>query len=514
MALSPENSRHLLVWGASKAAVAIVSKGLDSFERVIELKMQSEPAECDSDSEYLLTCDWVSHSELMVVVVCGTVVHIFDLKREKNNSCDATTHYALAYEDVLIRSAALLDRLPRVGSGADYDDPIIETKLALLLDTGRLYFIDLIVDEDGNLEDQGENYIEIGAGVSFPTAGIRRYQGAEPAAKGSTSTTLGEGAHLSYLRQSNLLLYQCMSSCVIAFILDDDGTISSNFEMLPNMIPAADLGGSYAVVGPYHHFEELGIVERDGESFYRFTCVGKSTRTSSQPILVLVEFNKNNVFVRELDWPTVTGLGIMSSYSYVGSCAHSCPHLVGGRSASDGYIDDQTKTKERACLTLLTSSGSILTFGEDYSTTSTSSLIRSQWGNSIQRSPDIHIFESLINVSEIDELVLGGDCIGKDQKTAKRKLSLNSTEYLVCPSREGCTLTAGLQPKVGQTENKDLAIVAIRVLVGTMPDLIPSEVAIVGSGRSIKLKRNVKRWYDFPLTDEEILLAARNGFGK
>ena len=113
-------------------------------------------------------------------------------------------------------------------------------------------------------------------------------------------------------------------------------------------------------------------------------------------------------------------------------------------------------------MTLLTSSGSILTFGEDYTTTSSaSSLVRSQWGNSIQHCPDIHIFERLINVSEIDELVLGGDCIGKDPKAAKRKLSLNSTEYLDCPSREGSTLTAGLRAKVGQTENKDLAIVAV-----------------------------------------------------
>eukprot|EP00957_Ditylum_brightwellii_P104544 7965562-Ditylum_brightwellii.AAC.1 len=58
----------------------------------------------------------------------------------------------------------------------------------------------------------------------------------------------------------------------------------------------------------------------------------------------------------------------MSSYSYVGSCAYSCPLLVGGRGAPDGYIGDATKIKERACLTLLTSSGSILTFGEDYAT--------------------------------------------------------------------------------------------------------------------------------------------------
>ena len=513
MALSSGNSRHLLIWGASKAAVAIISKGLDSFERVIELKMPSESSECENESEYLVKCDWVSHSELMVVVVCGTVIHVFDLNREKDNSCDAITHYALAYEDVLIRSAAMLDRLPRVGSSVYHDDPIIETKLALLLDTGRLYFINLVIDEDSHLEDQGENYIEVGAGVSFPTVGIRKYQGADPMSKGSTSTTLGEGANVSYLRQSNLLLYQCMSTCVVAFILDDEGTIISNFEILPNMIPAADLGGSYAVVGPYHHFEELGVVERDGDSFYRFTCVGKSTRTSSHPILLLVEFNKNDIFIKELDWPTVTGLGIMSSYSYVGSCAYSCPHLVGGRSAADGYIDGETKIEERACLTLVTSSGSILTFGEDYVSASNSSLSsRSNWGSSVVRTPDIFIYESLVNISEIDELVLGGDCVEKDPKTAKTKLSLNSSEYIVCPSRDGCTLTVGLQPK--DQEKKDLVIVAVRVLVGTMPDLIPSEIAIVGSGRSIKLKRNAKRWYDFPLTDEEILLAVRNGFGK
>jgi hypothetical protein len=69
--------------------------------------------------------------------------------------------------------------------------------LALLLDTGRLYFISLTIDEEGNLEDHGESYIEIGAGVTFPSAGIRRYSGGEPAPKGATATTFGEGVYVS-----------------------------------------------------------------------------------------------------------------------------------------------------------------------------------------------------------------------------------------------------------------------------------------------------------------------------
>ena len=170
MAICAENNRHLLVWGVSKACVAILSKGFDSFEKIIELKLNLDSSECES--EYLVKCDWMPQSELQIVAVCGTVVHVFDLKRTENNSCNATTHYALAYEDVLIRSATL------IGSLSVDDGSAIETKLALLLDTGRLYFISLTIDEEGNLEDHGESYIEIGAGVSFPTAGIRKYCGA------------------------------------------------------------------------------------------------------------------------------------------------------------------------------------------------------------------------------------------------------------------------------------------------------------------------------------------------
>lgn len=105
----------------------------------------------------------------------------------------------------------------------------------------------------------GETYIEVGSGTSFPSAGIRRYYGGEPSSAGSTSTTLGEGSSLHFLRQSNLLLYQCVSSPVVAMLIDKNGTISGTFELLPSTIssdnlPCGELG---VVAGPYLHFQEL-----------------------------------------------------------------------------------------------------------------------------------------------------------------------------------------------------------------------------------------------------------------
>ena len=302
-----------------------------------------------------------------------------------------------------------------------------------------------------------------------------------------------------------------------------DSSFSKISELLPNILSADNVGGHYGVSGPYTQFQELGTVRRHGgETFYRITCVGRSTRSSTQPRALVLEFNAQSVSVRELSWPTncSAGLGFISSYNFVGSCVFSLPYLVGGK-AADGCITDGTQVCERAYLTLLSSSGSLLWYGEDCSHLAPrnySSHLTSH-SSQLRAPPPIGLFEKMINVSELDGLVLGGDFVGKDHKAIKRKLSLNNTDYVICPSSNGCTLTAGLQTMsmspTNSTDRKSeledaLSIVAVRVLVGSMPDLIPREIRV--SGRSTQLKRNVKRWYDFPLTDEETILAMRNGF--
>ena len=110
------------------------------------------------------------------------------------------------------------------------------------------------------------------------------------------------------------------------------------------------------------------------------------------------------------------------------------------------------------------------------------------------------------------------------------------------PSREGCTITFRLKgavdtKKFGQRDDEGrvlgrerdtslkqadgtnadqlspsiLSIVALRLLVGsTATECIPSYVSVMG--RKKILSADCKRWYDIPLTKEEVVLSVRNGF--
>lgn len=209
-----------------------------------------------------------------------------------------------------------------------------------------------------------------------------------------------------------------------------------------------------------------------------------------------------------MSWPTScsSGLGFISSYSFVGSCAFSCPCLVG--SGTEDLIDHRSQVHERSYLTLLSSSGSILWFGDDCDLPPVGDRKSTALSCVNRQASAIGVFEQLINASEVDGLIFGGDFARKDPKAIMKKLSLNNADCVVCPAREGCTLTAAL--RLG--DESSLAIVAVRVLVGSMPDRVPREIIVMGSGRSVKLLKNMKRWYDFHLSEEEILLALRNGF--
>mmetsp|Transcript_6018 Transcript_6018/g.7379 ORF Transcript_6018/g.7379 Transcript_6018/m.7379 type:complete len:313 (-) Transcript_6018:381-1319(-) len=258
MVFCPVNDRHLVIWGTYEARLLVLNRAGDAISKAVELVMDLEPPhplhatststsgpnsgerlssggasthlnnEATLGDEYLLKCEFVPRSETLVCVVCGTFLKVFDVTKATPVAASAaakgewttrsTTCFTLAYEDVLIRGAVLMDEgegdhvlntsCPSPNSSAAATgtttttrvNPEYSIKLILLLDSGRLYMAELLINSVGTLEEQGESYIECGEGLAFPTAGIRRYIGASPGLPGTTSLSYGDAQTLEYLR--------------------------------------------------------------------------------------------------------------------------------------------------------------------------------------------------------------------------------------------------------------------------------------------------------------------------
>ena len=260
-------------------------------------------------------------------------------------------------------------------------------------------------------------------------------------------------------------------------ILDETGKIVGSFELLPHVLNSEILGNGndgYSISGPYTHWTELGIVENNGSPYYRVTCVGKSTR-SNQPKLVCVEFNRESVRIKELRWAPGhgIGLGLSLNTSFEGIAAFSSPLLVGSR---NGFYGKECDFKEQVFVAVLTSNGAILVYGEkSIEETNKKNQALTEDGEAIsplkrrralsdsivsisgksQRSRlmslekdkrnqkllhptfPLTIFETLINVSNSDLLVFGGEVAANEPETTKKKLSISNAEFLISPNKEG-----------------------------------------------------------------------------
>mmetsp|Transcript_28026 Transcript_28026/g.42742 ORF Transcript_28026/g.42742 Transcript_28026/m.42742 type:complete len:4540 (+) Transcript_28026:153-13772(+) len=531
MEICRANERHVVVWGATEACVIILRKGWNGVERMINLEFEVDPHDCESD--YLVHCDWVPNSQTHVSVTCGTFVKIYDISTSENEeTLSSLLSYSVVYE-ALIKDSTWVS-LP-FNTGQEKLEPGKRTLLLfLLMDTGRIHEIRASIDNRGDINGCGSIYLERSSScVDIPTAGIRPYEGVTTNKAGSTTRSLGEGSTLCYLPRMNLLLYKCVSSCVIAMILDETGSISGSFELLPNQIESEFLGGgpdTHSIVGPFHHWTEIGIMHED---FFRLICVGKSSRTN-QPKMLCLDVNDKCVKVREMSWSGngSVGLGLSLSSSFEAIVPFSAPLL------SDG-----TSFSERLYLCTITSNGAVLIYGErtrkESMKTCKSSTLKNNQEEERGACPGkpimpLTIYEHLFNVSEMDELKFAGDGFGSDSGSIKSKLSTKNSVYLMSPSRDGCSLAVSLEgpieisklktdteasiPKVvpgkpimGESVSENLVVVALRLLVGsTTSDCVSSKVYV--QGRPVDLVPDAKRWYDLPLTLEESVMAVRNGF--
>jgi hypothetical protein len=428
MRMCPENEHHVVAWGTSEACVATVKPNWSGVEEKIDLIFDLEQS--DGEIDYLVKCEWIPGSQTHIAVGCGRFVRIYDIGRtDSDKRAVPVIGYNLGFE------AALRDMsiVPYRASSETEGDAVSVgsfgqeriSKLYLLLENGRLHVVDLKTGSNGKLESPGDQHFEPSECVVLATSGVRARAGSPIGPPGSTSRSLGEGSKLAYLKQSRLLLYKCASSCVLALMLGTKGGVEGSFELIPHSISSEILGNGpdgYSITGPFTHWTELGVAYRDGASFFRVACVGKSSK-SSQPKLLCIEFNESGVKIKEIVWSSGSsmGLGLSLSLSFEGLAAFSVPFLCDAPGESLVF-------GERAFLCAVTSNGSLLMFGEEPVDTVPSAegaesgaddpgrraVVRlSTMGAMNKPTFPLTLFEKLKNVSESDDVIFGGDGIGR-----------------------------------------------------------------------------------------------------
>ena len=433
LSMCPQNERHVVVWGTAEACVAILKPHWDGIEQRIDLVFDLDQSEGEAD--YLVKCEWIPGSQTHVSVGCGRFVRIYDIARSDGEKrAMPVVGYNLGFEatlrDMSIVPYKAFTEEEGIDGGLSSGFPKEKiSKLFLLLENGRLHVVDLKTGSNGKLESPGDQHFEPSECVILATSGVRPRAGSPLGQPGSTSRSLGEGSRLAYLKQSHMLLYKCSTSCVLALMLGAKGEVEGSFELLPHTVSSETLGNGAdgcSVIGPFTHWTELGVSYRNGASFFRVACVGKSTKTN-QPKLLCLEFNENEVRVKEIAWASSgsMGLGLSLSLSFEGLAAFSAPHVV------DATCDPPV-FGERAFLCVVTSGGSILFFGEEHVDAlpsldspppgpgrESADLLRSL--NAIvgpcgaQKKPlfPLTLFERLKNISESDDLIFGGDGISR-----------------------------------------------------------------------------------------------------
>jgi hypothetical protein len=318
------NEDRLVVWGTHEATVAILNESLTQVERVVAFDVGLSAVE--STSDVVLNCGWLPGSDTLLYVCSTRSVAIFEVHGEAILPRASTLN---AGADSAIRGFVASELNSRTKS---------LWKCHLLSEDGHLYEFEL-ENLAGSIQVRN---LRLDPKQSFKIP-VNNSGQSSPA----FSLTLGEGIQLSYLRQSRTLLYQAIGEGVLALPLDDDGVVSTSFNLLPKSLASG-------VAGPFQHFTELGLVSIDSSVYFRVCCIGR--RSSKDPVLICIDFNHSTTKVKELLlYHSSYGSGSMPTVE--GVAAFSCPFSV---------MQSDASLVERAFVAVLFSNGSLQVFGDDF----------------------------------------------------------------------------------------------------------------------------------------------------
>lgn len=367
----------LLLWGIRECAAYLLNSNFSKCEKLAGFELGLN----GSENDFVLRCLWMPGTSNFVLVLCLRSIMIFDLTESRSVSASFESKLGLemAFRDVAVIELQSGNRLP-------------SWKIFMLMHDGHLHAFHLNHDTEGGFTSLDLNF-DPKQSMKLPLKGVSN----EPDIPVPFSLTLGEGVHLAFLEQSGLLLYQSVAGDVIAFQCDEGGTISASFVLLPKGLHDID----EEVGGPYTHWTELGMVEKDSSHFFRSVCVG--TSSGKEPTVICVDFNSMETHVHLM---RIASTG-RPSLSVEGVTAFTVPHFP---EDSDGRTNEKAGLTEKLFLIAAVSNGAIYVFTEA-TRGSPTGVGESEEAVAPERCPTeaqyrfpLLVFEELFNVSESDDV--------------------------------------------------------------------------------------------------------------
>jgi len=384
-----DNERVLVAWGVDEAKVIFMNESLTALESSVALDL------CTNDEEFdtIVNAQWLPGSGTCAVLGRRRALLVYDFSKAEKISLPSLFISAESASSNLLDFAIVRCSKERVDQEEENRDV---WKVFALMDNGSILVSSFERDQDGSWFADGELNPE-----DLLFTPIKR----------DDNALAEKGVSLTYLDQSNLLLYQSSSSAVVAFLLDEEGGTKCQFDLLPFdlSVSVPDGGDSFNVKGPYSHWRQLGMVHHGSTSAFRVSCSARSS-TASEPVLLCLEFDGSETRVQEC---TRGSSGWFDTpQSCEGSAVFSAPILREDSGPSNFF--------ERVFLCTLTLNGCLHIHAEGSASPSRTALepTGAQASGIGSRSTgdsvfDILKFEKLADVTESKDLVYSADGLGR-----------------------------------------------------------------------------------------------------
>jgi len=398
-----DNERMVLVWGLDESKVVSMNEHLTSADATVVLDCSARKAESDS----IVNAHWLHGSETCAVLGFRRSLLIFDVS-EVNETSVSQSKIAISTDcfGCVLRDFAVV---PRTKNGADQNGTVGCWDFYVLMDNGTVYTTCVRQDNSGNFSFDKFD----------PTKHLPKpTQEHHPDASLATQKVVG----LTYLDQSNILLYQGSNSGVVAYLVDESGGTQGSFNLLPfdlSVEPSTEGGETLPVKGPYTLWKQLGSVCHGSTKAFRVSCCALSSG-GGEPVLICLEFDEKETRVQEFA-KSSTGW-FDAPQTCEGVAAFSAPILYGGSGPS---LYSEKSFVERVFLCTLTLNGCLHILAETVASPTRTALEPARdlavavgeqpASNCIPKDSvfDVLEFEKLKNLTESNDLIYNADGLGR-----------------------------------------------------------------------------------------------------